>query len=84
MVRLFCRLVKEVAQDFKSELRFQASAVLALQEAAEAFLISYFEDAMLAGIHAKRVTLTFRDMELVKRMRYNHIDPGKDNRSKLM
>ena len=69
---------------FKEDLRFQASAILALQEAAEAFLVTYFEDSMLAGIHAKRVTLKFADMKLVRRMRFNHILPGKDIRSKLI
>ena len=40
----FQRLVREIAQDFKSDLRFQGSAVLALQEAAEAYLVGLFED----------------------------------------
>jgi hypothetical protein len=38
-------------------LRFQSSAVMALQEAAEAYLVSLFEDTNLAAIHAKRVTM---------------------------
>ncbi|GKY95948.1 hypothetical protein MPSEU_000555400 [Mayamaea pseudoterrestris] len=53
----FQRLVREIAQDFKSDLRFQGSAVLALQEAAEAYLVSLFEDTNLCAIHAKRVTI---------------------------
>ena len=54
----FQRLVREIAQDFKNDgLRFQGSAVLALQEAAEAYLIGLFEDTNLAAIHAKRVTI---------------------------
>ena len=44
-------------QDFKTDLRFQSSAVLALQEAAEAYLVALFEDTNLAAIHAKRVTI---------------------------
>ena len=52
----FQRLVREIAQDFKSDLRFQGSAVLALQEAAEAYLVGLFEDTNLCAIHAKRVT----------------------------
>ncbi|KAJ9534493.1 hypothetical protein QJQ45_022154 [Haematococcus lacustris] len=48
------RLVREIAQDFKTDLRFQSSAVLALQEAAEAYLVGLFEDTNLAAIHAKR------------------------------
>jgi histone H3 len=39
----FSRLVREIAQDFKSDLRMQASAIQAFQEAAEAFLIGWFE-----------------------------------------
>ena len=54
---LFQRLVREIAQDFKSDLRFQGSAVLALQEAAEAYLVGLFEDTNLCAIHAKRVTI---------------------------
>lgn len=64
----FQRVVREVAQDYKSELRFQASAVLALQEAAEAYLIGLFENTNLAAIHAKRVTIMPKDMCLARRM----------------
>ena len=51
----FQRLVKEIAQDFKHDLRFQASALLALQEAAESYIIGLFQDTNLCAIHAKRV-----------------------------
>ena len=50
----FQRLVREVAQDFKSDLRFQSHAVMAIQEAAEAYLVGLFEDTNLCCIHAKR------------------------------
>ena len=50
----FQRLVREIAQDFKTDLRFQGSAVLALQEAAEAYLVGLFEDTNLCAIHAKQ------------------------------
>ena len=59
----FQRLVREIAQDFKSDLRFQGSAVLALQEAAEAYLVSLFEDTNLCAIHAKRVTIMPKDIQ---------------------
>ncbi len=49
----FQRLVREIAQDFKTDLRFQSSAVLALQEAAEAYLVGLFEDTNLAAIQLK-------------------------------
>jgi histone H3/H4 len=48
----FCRC-REIAQDFKTDLRFQSNAVLALQEASEAYLVGLFEDTNLAAIHAK-------------------------------
>eukprot|EP00798_Chlamydomonas_sp_ICE-L_P027810 gene27810-biopygen1028 len=51
----FQRLVREIAQDFKTDLRFQSSAVLALQEASEAYLVGLFEECNFAAIHAKRV-----------------------------
>ena len=50
------------------ELRFQESAMLALQEAAEAYLVGYFEDANLCAIHAKRVTVMPKDMQLAGRI----------------
>eukprot|EP00798_Chlamydomonas_sp_ICE-L_P030562 gene30560-biopygen16405 len=63
------RLVREIAQDFKTDLRFQSSAVLALQEAAEAYLVGLFEDTNLAAIHAKRVTIMPKDIQLARRIR---------------
>ena len=65
----FQRLVREVATDFKNDLRFQGTAILALQEATEAFLVSLFEDANLLAIHAKRVTLMAKDLTLARRIR---------------
>ena len=65
----FQRLVREVAQEFKSDLRFQSSAVLALQEACESYLVSLFEDTNLCAIHAKRVTIMPKDMQLARRIR---------------
>ena len=65
----FQRLVREIAQDFKTDLRFQGSAVLALQEAAEAYLVGLFEDTNLCAIHAKRVTIMPKDMALARRIR---------------
>ncbi|KAH8052358.1 hypothetical protein JL722_10189 [Aureococcus anophagefferens] len=65
----FQRLVREIAQDFKTDLRFQGSAVLALQEAAEAYLAGLFEDTNLCAIHAKRVTIMPKDIQLARRIR---------------
>ncbi|THG99309.1 hypothetical protein EW026_g3010 [Hermanssonia centrifuga] len=50
-------------------LRWQSSAILALQEATEAYLVHLFEDTNLCAIHAKRVTIMQRDMQLARRIR---------------
>nr|GEV45264.1 histone H3.2-like [Tanacetum cinerariifolium] len=65
----FQRLVREIAQDFKTDMRFQSSAVAALQEASEAYLVGLFEDTNLCAIHAKRVTIMPKDMQLARRIR---------------
>ncbi|KAG5519856.1 hypothetical protein PMAC_000132 [Pneumocystis sp. 'macacae'] len=65
----FQRLVREIAQDFKTDLRFQSSAIGALQEAVEAYLVSLFEDTNLCAIHGKRVTIQPKDMQLARRLR---------------
>merc|ERR1712124_238023 len=65
----FQRLVREIASDFKSDLRFQSSAVLALQEASEAYMVGLFEDTNLCAIHARRVTIMPKDMQLARRIR---------------
>ncbi|KAJ1964729.1 centromeric DNA-binding histone H3-like protein cse4 [Dipsacomyces acuminosporus] len=75
----FARVVREIAQDFASDydvasgyplaFRWQSSAILALQEAAEAFLVHLFEDANLCALHAKRVTIMQRDIQLARRIR---------------
>ena len=49
----FQRLVREIAQDFKTDLRFQSVAILCLQEAAEVYLVRLFDDANLCAIHAR-------------------------------
>ncbi|SBS94521.1 histone H3 variant, putative [Plasmodium ovale curtisi] len=63
----FQRLVREIAQEYKTDLRFQSQAVLALQEAAEAYLVGLFEDTNLCAIHAKRVTIMPKDIQLARR-----------------
>ena len=65
----FQRLVKSIAFEYNMELRFQSQAVLALQEAAEAYLVSLFEDANLCALHAKRVTIMSKDIILARRIR---------------
>jgi len=65
----FFRLVKEIAQEFCIGYKWQSSAVAALQEAAEAYLVHLFEDVNECALHAKRVTIQVRDMRLARRLR---------------
>jgi histone H3/H4 len=62
----FQRLVQEIAQDFKTDLRFQSAAIGALQESSEAYLVSFFEDTNLCAIHAKCVTITPKEIQLAQ------------------
>jgi histone H3 len=65
----FQRLVREISLDYKSDIRFQAKAIAALQEASEAYLVGLFEDANLCAIHGKRVTIMPKDIKLARRIR---------------
>ncbi|KAE8184866.1 hypothetical protein CF336_g4529 [Tilletia laevis] len=66
----FQRLVREIAQDvIRTDLRFQTGALAALQEASEAYLVSILADTNLAAIHAGRVTIRPKDMQLASRLR---------------
>ncbi|KAK3037296.1 hypothetical protein RJ639_032058, partial [Escallonia herrerae] len=65
----FIRTVKEISGNLSRTVnRWQAEALVALQEAAEDYLVHLFEDAMLCAIHAKRVTLMQKDWELARRL----------------
>ena len=61
-------LVKEIAQNINIDLRFQGNAMMALQEAAESFLVKHFENANYAAIHAKRCTVMPKDLQLILRI----------------
>lgn len=62
-------MVREVMEYYTNKgLRWTVTALLALQEAAEAELVQLFEDANLCAIHAKRVTVMVRDIQLVRRI----------------
>jgi len=66
----FQRLVREIAQDYLiNGVRFQSHALLALQEALEAYAVGLFEDTNLCAIHAKRVTIMVKDIQLACRIR---------------
>lgn len=65
----FQRVVRELANDHRDDVRFQSAAIAALQEAGEAYMIGLFEDTNLCAIHAKRVTIMSKDMQLTRRIR---------------
>jgi len=75
----FQRIVRKISQQFYSDLRWQLVAIVALQEATEAYLTGFFEDTNLLAIHAKRQTILPRDMRLARRIRgeINSIDISK-------
>jgi histone H3 len=69
----FTRLIREIACEFfpgkKPDMRFQGTAILALQEVLEAYLVGLFEDTQLSVVHAKRVTIQPKDIQLARRIR---------------
>jgi histone H3/H4 len=66
----FARLVREIQMEMSREAyRWQGTAILALQEASEAHLVSLFEDTNLCALHGKRVTIMPKDMQLARRIR---------------
>lgn len=66
----FSRLCREIIEsDMKKDLKLQSTALLALQQAAESYLIGLFEDTNLCAIHAKRVTIMPKDIQLARRIR---------------
>jgi len=65
----FQRLVREISTQHKQDLRFQSSAILAIQEATEAFVVSVLADTNLCAIHARRVTIQAKDLHLALRLR---------------
>lgn len=65
----FQRLVREIAQELKNNLRFQGSAILTLQEAAESYMTELFTDSQLLAIHGNRIGIKSKDIQLARRMR---------------
>jgi histone H3 len=69
----FQRLVREILQDFKTDTnqidRITGTTALALQESSERYLVGIFEDTNLCAIHAKRVTIMPKDIQLARRIR---------------
>ena len=65
----FQRLVREIANDYKDKLHWTSTGMWGMQESAEAYLVGLFEDTNLAAIHAKRVTIMPKDIQLARRIR---------------
>ncbi len=65
----FARLVRDIAQDLKTGLRWTKNAIEALHHASEAYLVGLLEDTNLLAVHAKRVTIRPVDMSLARRIR---------------
>ena len=78
----FHRLIREISQEYRIypngpgtssvQVRFQSTALAALQEAAENYIVGLFEDVNLLAIHAKRVTIMPNDIQLAIRIRGDH------------
>ncbi|KAM4663337.1 histone H3.2-like [Discoglossus pictus] len=65
----FQRLVREIGQNVKSNVRFQISAIMALLKASEDYLVGLFEDTNLCTIHTKRATITSKDLQLASKIK---------------
>ena len=65
----FQRLVKEIVNKIDPELRVSLQGLAAIQESAEAYIVGLFEDTQLCAVHAKRVTIMPKDMQLARRIR---------------
>ena len=62
----FKRVVKDIIQNIRGDLQFQTTAIMAIQEAGEAFLVGLLEQANLCALHAKHATIMPRDIQLVR------------------
>jgi histone H3 len=78
----FQRFVRSICDGIDSQLRFQSQALLALQEAAESYLTGLFEDANLCAIHATRVTVMKKDIDLARRIRGERFQDYRDTQPK--
>lgn len=78
----FQRFVRSICDGIDGQLRFQSQALLALQEAAESYLSGLFEDANLCAIHATRVTVMKKDLDLARRIRGERFHDHRDMQPK--
>ena len=75
----FHRLVRQICSGIDSDIRFQSQALVALQESSEAYLTGVFEDSNLCAIHANRVTMMKKDMDIARRIRGDKNFDHRDN-----
>ena len=74
----FQRFIRSICERIDGQLRFQSQALIALQEAAESYLTGLFEDANLCAIHATRVTVMKKDLNLARRIRGERFHDHRD------
>ena len=67
----FIRIIKEIIHpyDTQNPYKFTEKAMSALHIASEDYIVALFEDSYLCALHAKRVTLLKKDMQLARRIR---------------
>lgn len=68
-IAAFERLTKEIAEDYKDDLRWSSDALAYLQLFIETYLVELFEDANLCAIHAHRTSIKPKDLQLARRIR---------------
>ncbi len=78
----FQRFIRAICEGIDAQLRFQSQALIALQEAAESYLTGLFEDSNLCAIHANRVTVMKKDIQLARRIRGERFHDHNDNQPK--
>ena len=78
----FQRFVRSICEGIDVQIRFQAQALLAVQEAAEMYFVGLFEDANLCAIHANRVTVMRKDLDLARRIRGERFHDHRDHQPK--
>lgn len=66
---VFQGVVRDITWKMNRNIRFHSQALIALQEATEAYMVGLFEDTNLCAAHARRVTIFPRDMQLARRIR---------------
>ena len=64
----FQQLIYEILRGIRNDLRIQATVIIGLQEAAEAYLVGLFKGSNFCAIHAKQITIMPRDIQLARRI----------------